>query len=92
MIWEWDAVKFSAKCRDCNRQYEQNNNQEVDNGVYNQFESSDSNGSQRSEVDEVVWKMKIWEESERCIDLELALTPLEIASKMEIKEEILDKI
>jgi len=31
------AIKFSAKCRDVDRQYEKNNNGEVDNGVYNKF-------------------------------------------------------
>lgn len=31
------AVKFSAQCRDANRQYEQNNNADLDNGVYNEF-------------------------------------------------------
>jgi hypothetical protein len=30
-------IKFSKKCRDLNRQYEQNNNADMDNGVYNAF-------------------------------------------------------
>lgn len=30
-------IKFNAKCRDFNRQYEMNNNCELDNGVYNKF-------------------------------------------------------
>jgi hypothetical protein len=33
-------LKFAAKCRDVNRQYEINNNQELDNGVYNNFVQS----------------------------------------------------
>lgn len=30
-------IKFSKKCRDLNREYEQNNNADLDNGVYNAF-------------------------------------------------------
>jgi hypothetical protein len=30
-------VKFSQKCRDLNREYEGNNNADLDNGVYNAF-------------------------------------------------------
>eukprot|EP00826_Nyctotherus_ovalis_P037571 TRINITY_DN3435_c0_g1_i9.p1 TRINITY_DN3435_c0_g1~~TRINITY_DN3435_c0_g1_i9.p1 ORF type:complete len:551 (+),score=144.98 TRINITY_DN3435_c0_g1_i9:87-1739(+) len=32
-----DVVRFGAKARDLDRQYERNNNGEVDNGVYNKF-------------------------------------------------------
>lgn len=28
-------MKFGAKCRDIDRQYEMNNNADLDNGVYN---------------------------------------------------------
>ena len=31
------VIKFSAKCREKNRIYEQNNNADLDNGVYNEF-------------------------------------------------------
>lgn len=31
------VIKFNSKCRDFNRQYEMNNNCELDNGVYNKF-------------------------------------------------------
>ena len=31
------AIKFSNKCREKNRIYEQNNNADLDNGVYNEF-------------------------------------------------------
>ncbi|CAI2382573.1 unnamed protein product [Moneuplotes crassus] len=34
------VLKFNAKCRDFNRQYEMNNNCELDNGVYNKFMES----------------------------------------------------
>ena len=30
-------MKFSQKCRDLNREYESNNNADLDNGVYNAF-------------------------------------------------------
>lgn len=30
-------IKFSKKCRDLNREYECNNNADLDNGVYNAF-------------------------------------------------------
>lgn len=32
-----EALKFEARCRDQNRQYEINNNAELDNGVYHKF-------------------------------------------------------
>lgn len=34
------AIRYNAKCRDFNRQYEMNNNCELDNGVYNKFMQS----------------------------------------------------
>jgi hypothetical protein len=36
----WKAIRYNAKCRDFNRQYEMNNNCELDNGVYNKFMQS----------------------------------------------------
>ena len=30
-------MRFSKKCRDLNREYEGNNNADLDNGVYNAF-------------------------------------------------------
>ena len=30
-------IKFSKRCRDLNREYEENNNADLDNGVYNAF-------------------------------------------------------
>ena len=32
-----DVLKFAARCRDQDRQYEINNNAELDNGVYHKF-------------------------------------------------------
>eukprot|EP00349_Pseudokeronopsis_sp_Brazil_P010486 CAMPEP_0202980434 /NCGR_PEP_ID=MMETSP1396-20130829/86366_1 /ASSEMBLY_ACC=CAM_ASM_000872 /TAXON_ID= /ORGANISM="Pseudokeronopsis sp., Strain Brazil" /LENGTH=115 /DNA_ID=CAMNT_0049720417 /DNA_START=277 /DNA_END=624 /DNA_ORIENTATION=+ len=37
MIRERRVVKFAARVKDVNRQYELNNNCELDNGVYNKF-------------------------------------------------------
>jgi hypothetical protein len=31
------AIKYAPRVKDINRQYEMNNNGEVDNGVYNKF-------------------------------------------------------
>ncbi len=31
------VLKFNPKCKDLDRQYEQNNNADLDNGVYNNF-------------------------------------------------------
>jgi len=31
------TIKFMTKCREKNRIYEQNNNADLDNGVYNEF-------------------------------------------------------
>ena len=41
-----DTIKFAARCRDQDRQYEINNNAELDNGVYHKFvySSKDSKG------------------------------------------------
>lgn len=40
-----DILKFAARCRDQDRQYEINNNAELDNGVYHKFvySSKDTN-------------------------------------------------
>jgi len=44
------AIKFAARVKDINRQYEMNNNCELDNGVYNKFvkESTENLDSQKS--------------------------------------------
>jgi hypothetical protein len=39
-----EIVKFAAKCRDIDRQYENNNNSKLDNGVYNKFAYNSPNG------------------------------------------------
>lgn len=37
MIFEKKVIKYAARVKDVNRQYEMNNNCELDNGVYNKF-------------------------------------------------------
>lgn len=37
MLDKHDMFKFEVKCRELDRQYEMNNNGELDNGVYNKF-------------------------------------------------------
>ena len=37
MIQSKACLKFSHKCREIDRQYEVNNNAELDNGVYHEF-------------------------------------------------------
>jgi hypothetical protein len=37
MIMPRRVIKFAKKCREKNRIYEQNNNADLDNGVYNEF-------------------------------------------------------
>ena len=47
LILKKNCIKFAPKCKDIDRQYEMNNNCELDNGVYNKFvrESSHSKSS-----------------------------------------------
>ena len=86
-----DIIKFDAKVRDADRQYEKNNNCDNDNGVYNKFvcDSSKSNvesiSSYKSEFDsllsdneENVMKDKPFDET--------------VDDKMEIIPEILKKL
>ena len=43
-----DIIKFGAKVRDADRQYEKNNNCDNDNGVYNKFVCDSSNSNMES--------------------------------------------
>ncbi len=47
MVLDRKYVKFAARCKDIDRQYEMNNNCELDNGVYNKFvrQSTDGKGT-----------------------------------------------
>ena len=40
------VMKFAARCRDQDRQYEINNNAELDNGVYHKFVYSSKDGAE----------------------------------------------
>lgn len=41
-----NMIKFAARCRDQDRQYEINNNAELDNGVYHKFVYSSKDGNE----------------------------------------------
>ena len=48
-----EVIKFAARCRDQNRQYEINNNADLDNGVYHKFVySSKDAGSDKNRTNE----------------------------------------
>ena len=54
MLYPRKVIKFAAKVKDIDRQYEINNNGEVDNGVYNKFVKQDSSdGSLASQSKEM---------------------------------------
>jgi hypothetical protein len=44
-----EVIKFAARCRDQDRQYEINNNAELDNGVYHKFVYSSKDGNEANE-------------------------------------------
>ena len=44
-------IRFSKKCRDLNREYEANNNADLDNGVYNAFVNEQEQEAERREKD-----------------------------------------
>ena len=50
MIIDKRVIKYANKVKDLNRQYEMNNNCDLDNGVYNKFvnQSSSSSGNESS--------------------------------------------
>ena len=51
LLIEGKVVKLCARVKDVDRQYEKNNNCEVDNGVYNKFaEDSESKGGDGSQL------------------------------------------
>lgn len=45
MVEKKALIKFAARCRDQDRQYEINNNCELDNGVYHKFVYSSHDGA-----------------------------------------------
>eukprot|EP00826_Nyctotherus_ovalis_P065751 TRINITY_DN9673_c0_g1_i6.p1 TRINITY_DN9673_c0_g1~~TRINITY_DN9673_c0_g1_i6.p1 ORF type:complete len:221 (+),score=53.41 TRINITY_DN9673_c0_g1_i6:152-814(+) len=50
-----EIIKFSAKVRDVDRQYEKNNNGDIDNGVYNKFvcDSNEDNNVEESSLESI---------------------------------------
>ena len=49
-------IKYANKVKDLNRQYEMNNNCDLDNGVYNKFvnQSSSSSSSESDDVKSIL--------------------------------------
>jgi hypothetical protein len=51
------VLKFARRCREIDRQYEFNNNGELDNGVYHKFinntEEQDDSGDERANMEDV---------------------------------------
>lgn len=43
------AVKFSARCKEADRQYEQNNNADLDNGVYHLDDEEEAKDNKESD-------------------------------------------
>jgi hypothetical protein len=48
MMADKRVIKYAPRVKDINRQYEMNNNCELDNGVYNKFVKASSDGSDKS--------------------------------------------
>jgi hypothetical protein len=50
------VIKYANKVKDLNRQYEMNNNCDLDNGVYNKFvnQSSSSSSSESDDVKSIL--------------------------------------
>ena len=47
-------IKFSKRCRDLNREYEENNNADLDNGVYNAFVNEQELEAERQQQEELL--------------------------------------
>jgi len=52
MLAHKKIIKFAAKVKDIDRQFELNNNGEVDNGVYNKFVKQDSSDEDNLDSEE----------------------------------------
>lgn len=51
-------VRFSKRCRDLNREYEENNNADLDNGVYNAFVNEQEMEAERIQQEELLLAAK----------------------------------
>lgn len=47
-------IRFSKRCRDLNREYEENNNADLDNGVYNAFVNEQEMEAERIQQEELL--------------------------------------
>lgn len=56
-------IKFSKRCRDLNREYEENNNADLDNGVYNAFVNEQEMEAERQQQEEMMLAAKNEEKS-----------------------------
>jgi hypothetical protein len=54
LIQDRRIIKFCARVRDIDRQYEINNNADLDNGVYHKFEEENKDGEGQQEQDNEV--------------------------------------
>lgn len=50
MIFDKRVIKYAARVKDINRQYEMNNNCELDNGVYNKFVRQSTDKGENEEL------------------------------------------
>jgi hypothetical protein len=48
-FYKGDVMKFDARVREIDRQYERNNNCELDNGVYNKFNKEEEEANKEKE-------------------------------------------
>ena len=51
-------IRFSKRCRDLNREYEENNNADLDNGVYNAFVNEQEMEAERIQQEELLLAAK----------------------------------
>ena len=57
------SIRFSKRCRDLNREYEENNNADLDNGVYNAFVNEQEMEAERQQQEELMLAAKKEEEN-----------------------------
>ena len=71
------VIKFARKCREIDRQYEFNNNGDLDNGVYHKFVNN-TNGENEEEDSENKSKIE---------DIDLLAKPMLVSTRQMDKEE-----
>ena len=92
MIIHKRVIKFNPKVKDIDRQYEQNNNADLDNGVYNNFandeeeQKNSQDGSNHSSSSQDSLK-KSFRETELSSDDEKAEKQMEEARENKLKQQ-----